>query len=139
MIDAGKNINDEVVASACQISTMIFLVVTQEFASIRNAQRYLAMLMRSGFTQEQIRVVVNRYQKKAGPNLVSLDQVKQTLNQPVFYGIPESPAFLASVNKARPLVADRQSAPEIDKSLRAFVDKATKLQSLPTAAMAQSA
>jgi pilus assembly protein CpaE len=140
VIDAGKNINDEVVASACQISTMIFLVVTQEFASIRNAQRYMSMLMRSGFTQEQIRVVVNRYQKKVGANLAGLDQIKQTLNQPVFYGIPESPAFLASINKGRPLVADRQLAPEIDKSIRAFVDKATKPQSDSTpAAMAKSA
>jgi pilus assembly protein CpaE len=137
VIDAGKNINDEVVAGACQISTMIFLVVTQEFASIRNAQRYLAMLMRSGFTQEQIRVVVNRYQKKVGPNLAGLDQVKQTLNMPVFYGIPESPAFLASINKARPLVADRQLAPETDKWVRSFVDKATKVQSAE--AMAKSA
>ena len=140
VIDAGKNINDEVVASACQISTMIFLVVTQEFASIRNAQRYMAMLMRSGFTQEQIRVVVNRYRKNAGPNLAGLDQIKQTLNQPVFYGIPDSPAFLASINKGRPLVGERESAPEIDKSLRAFVDKATKLQTVTAAAaLAQSA
>ena len=140
VIDAGKNINDEVVAGACQISTMIFLVVTQEFASIRNAQRYMAMLMRAGFTQEQIRVVVNRYQKKVGPNLAGLDQVKQTLNQPVFFGVPESPAFLASINKGRPLVADRQFAPEIDKSIRAFVDKTTKpLSALGPPTMAKSA
>jgi pilus assembly protein CpaE len=128
VIDAGKNINDEVVAGACQISTMIFLVVTQDFASIRNAQRYLSMLMRSGFTQEQIRVVVNRYQKKPGPNLAGLPQLEQTLNQRAFFGVPESPVFLASINKGRPLIADRQFAPEIDKSIRAFVDKATKPQ-----------
>jgi pilus assembly protein CpaE len=126
VIDAGKNINDEVVAAACQTSTMIFLVVDQEFASIRNAQRYVASLMRTGFLQDQIKVVVNRYRKKVGPGLATLEQIKSTLNQPVFYGIPESPAFLASVNKARPLVAERQAAPEVDKSIRAFVDKATK-------------
>ena len=74
-------------------------------------------------------IVVNRYNKKGNANLASLSQIQQTLNQPVFYGIPESPAFLAAVNKARPLVADRQSAPEADKSFRAFVDKATKGQS----------
>ena len=128
VVDAGKNINDEVVASACQISTMIFLVLDQEFAAIRNAQRYMAMLMRTGFTQDQLRIVVNRYQKNPGAQRAGLDRIKQTLNQPVFYGIPESPAFLASINKARPLVADRQFAPEIDKSIRAFVDKATKPQ-----------
>jgi pilus assembly protein CpaE len=126
VIDAGRNINDEVVASACQMSTMIFLVVSQEFASIRNAQRYLATLVRTGFTRDQIRVVVSRYQKKVNPGLASLEQIKSTLNQPVFYGIPDSPAFLAAINKARPLVSDRQAFPEIDKSIRAFVDKATK-------------
>jgi pilus assembly protein CpaE len=126
VIDAGKNINDEVVAGACQLSTAIFLVVDQEFASIRNAQRYLAMLMRTGFSTDQIRIVVNRYQKKVAPSMATLEQIKSTLNQPVFYGIPESGAFLDSVNKARPLVANRQAAPEIDKSFRAFVDKATK-------------
>jgi pilus assembly protein CpaE len=126
VIDAGKDINNEVVAAACQASSTIFLVVSQEFASIRNAQRYLAMLVRTGFTQDQIKVVVSKYQKKAGSSMASLDQIKQTLNQPVFYGVPDSPAFLAAINKARPLVADRQFAPEIDKMLRSFVDKATK-------------
>jgi pilus assembly protein CpaE len=134
VIDAGKNINDEVVAAACQTSTMIFLVVDQEFASIRNAQRYVASLMRTGFLQDQIKVVVNRYRKKVGPGLATLEQIKATLNQPVFYGIPESPAFLASVNKARPLVADRQGAPEVDKSIRAFVDNATKPAAVGVAA-----
>src|ERR1019366_7072342 len=126
VIDAGRNINDEVVAGACQVSSLIFLVMTQEFASIRNAQRYMAMLSRTGFTQDQIRVVVNRYQKKASNHLATLEQIKQTLNQSVFFGIPESQAFLAALNKARPLVADRQTAAETDKSLRSFVDKVTK-------------
>jgi pilus assembly protein CpaE len=128
VIDAGRNLNDEVVMGACQASTTIFIVVSQEFAAIRNAQRSLATLTRAGFTQDQICILVNRYQKKAGSQLASLDQIRQTLNQPVFYGIPESPVFLASINKARPLVADRQTAPEIDKAIRAFVDKATKPQ-----------
>lgn len=128
VIDAGKNINDDVVAGACQIATSIFLVINQEFPSIRNAQRYLAMLMRAGCTQDQIRVVVNRYQKKPIQNLADLDQIKRTLNQPVFFGIPESAGFLSAVNRGRPLVADRQAAPEADKSLRAFADKVTKPQ-----------
>ena len=134
VIDAGKNINDEVVASACQVSAAIFLVVDQEFSSIRNAQRYLATLMRTGYTRDQIRIVVNRYQKKVSPSLATLEQIKSTLNQPVFYGIPDSPAFLAAINKARPLVADRQSAPEVDKSIRAFVDKVTKAPAAEKAA-----
>ena len=126
VVDAGKDLGDEVVAGACQISTTVFLVLTQEFPAIRNTQRYIGALVRSGFTHDQIKVVVNRYTKKPNSHLATLEQIKSTLNQPVFYGIPESPAFLAAINKGRPLVADRQFAPEVDKAFRAFVDKANK-------------
>jgi hypothetical protein len=43
----------------------------------------------------------------------------------VFYGIPDSPAVLASINRARPLVTDRQAFADMDRSFRSFVDKAT--------------
>ncbi len=135
VIDGGRAISDEVVLGACQVSSAVFLVTNQELPCIRNAQRYIAYLMRMGFTQDQIRIVVNHYQKKTGPNYASLEQIQQTLNQPVFYGIPHSPVMLASVNKARPMVVDRQAAGEQDRIFRAFVDKATgaKLQTVKTA------
>jgi pilus assembly protein CpaE len=125
VIDAGRNVTDEVALSALHVSSMVFLVITQEFGAIRNAQRFIAFLMRSGFTQDQLKVVINQYQKKNNSHLASLDQIKQTLNQEVFYGIPQSPAVLAAVNKGRPFVADRQAAGELDRVFRAFVDKAT--------------
>lgn len=125
VVDAGRSVSDDIVLGALQASTTIFLVITQEFPSIRNAQRYIAYLMRMGFSQDQIKVVCNQYQKRNSPNYSSLEQIQQTLNQSVFYGIPSTPALLTSVNKARPLVADRQLAPEFDKAFRLFVDKAT--------------
>ena len=132
VVDGGRAISDEVVLGACQVSSAVFLVTNQELPCIRNAQRYIAYLMRMGFTHDQIKVVVNHYQKKIGPNYASLEQIQLTLNQPVFYGIPQSPVMLAAVNKARPMVADRQAAGELDKIFRAFVDKATgvKLQTV---------
>lgn len=81
-----------------------------------------------GFNQDQIRVVINHYSKKTGPHHATLDQIQQTLNQTVFYGLPDTPAMLPSINKARPLAADRQSAPEWDKAFRSFVDKATRVR-----------
>ncbi|MCI0366240.1 MAG: hypothetical protein L0219_20455, partial [Phycisphaerales bacterium] len=128
VVDGGRSIADEVVLSACQVSSTVFLVATQEFPTIRNAQRYIAYLMRMGFSQEQVKVVINRYQKKPGPNLATLDQIQQTLNQPVFYGIPESAAMLAAVNRARPMVANREAAGDLDRIFRAFVDKATGIK-----------
>ena len=109
VIDAGRWISDEVVLAALQSSSAIFLVITQEFPSIRNAQRYIGALMRLGFNQDQIKIVVNAIRRSHRPNLASLEQIQQTLNQPVFYGIPSSPAVLAAVNRGRPFVADRAS------------------------------
>jgi pilus assembly protein CpaE len=126
--DVGRAISDETVLGALQASSSIFLILTQEFPAIRNAQRYLAFLMRMGFNQDQVKIVVNQYQKRNAPHYASVEQIQQTLNQPVFYGIPSTPALVASINKARPIVSDRQAAPEFDKAFRAFVDKATGKQ-----------
>jgi pilus assembly protein CpaE len=125
VIDGGRAVSNETVLAAAQVSAAVFLVVDQEFPSIRNAQRYITFLMRMGFNQEQIKVVVNRYTKKITSSMASLEQIQQTLNQQVFYGIPPSPAVIASINKARPFVANREQAGDLDRLFRAFVDKAT--------------
>jgi Flp pilus assembly CpaE family ATPase len=104
---------------------MVFLVVTQEFPTIRNAQRYIAFLMRMGFSQDQLKVVVNQFQRRLNANHATLEQIQQTLNQRVFYGIPSSTAVLGAINRARPLAADRQAGGDWDRALRAFADKAT--------------
>jgi pilus assembly protein CpaE len=59
VIDAGRWISDEVVLAALQSASSIFLTITQQFPSIRNAQRYIGGLRRLGFNQEQIKIVVN--------------------------------------------------------------------------------
>jgi len=125
VIDGGRAVNNELVLAAAQVSAAVFVVIDQEFPSIRNAQRYIAFLMRMGFNQDQIKVVVNRYTKKVSATQASLDQIQTTLNQNVFYGIPNSPAVIASINKARPFVANREQAGDLDRIFRQFVDKAT--------------
>jgi pilus assembly protein CpaE len=125
VIDAGCDVTNELNLTALQSSSAIFLVMEQDYPSIRNAQRYISYLMRMGFTQDQIRVVINRFTKKPSQNQASLDQIKQTLNQDIFFGIPSSPAVLAAINRARPFVLDREAAGDLDRTFRAFVDKAT--------------
>ncbi len=124
IVDCGRTIVDEAVLAALQSAATIFVVTTQEFPALRNAQRYLGFLTRMGFTQDQIKVVVNQYRKKPSTEIATLEQVQQTLNQSIFYGIPPSSAVLQAINKGRPFVADRQAAGELDKVFRAFVSKA---------------
>lgn len=129
VVDCGRMIVDETVLAALQTAGTIFVVTTQEFPALRNAQRYIGFLTRMGFTQDQIKVVVNQYRKKGSSDLATLQQVQQTLNQNVFYGIPPSPAVLQSINKGRPFVANREAAGDLDKVFRAFVTKATSANS----------
>ena len=140
VIDGGRAVSNEVVMAASQISASVFLVIDQEFPAVRNAQRYITFLMRMGYSQDQIRVVVNRYTKKVNSSMASLEQIQQTLNQPVFYGIPNSPAVLASINRARPFVANREQAGDLDRIFRLFVDKATgRKKAEPAKATAKTA
>jgi pilus assembly protein CpaE len=139
VIDGGRAVSNETVLAAAQVSAAVFLVIDQEFPSIRNAQRYISFLMRMGFNQEQIKVVVNRYSKKITAHMASLEQIQQTLNQPVFYGIPPSQAVIGSINKARPFVANREQAGDLDRLFRAFVDKATGGKKGAPGAVAKSA
>jgi pilus assembly protein CpaE len=125
VIDAGKNVANEVVMAALQASTAIFVAISQEFGAVRNAQRYLAYMMRMGFTQDQLKILINQYSKKPDTLHASLEQIQQTLNQQVFYGIPASSAVLGAINRARPFVVNREAAGELDRVFRAFVDKAT--------------
>jgi pilus assembly protein CpaE len=125
VVDGGRAVSNEAVLAAAQVSAAVFLVIDQEYPALRNAQRYITFLMRMGFNQDQIRIVVNRYSKKVAAHMASLEQIQQTLNQQVYYGIPSSPAVLASINKARPFVANREQAGDLDRIFRAFVDKAT--------------
>jgi pilus assembly protein CpaE len=123
VVDAGRWIDNEITLAALQSSSAVFLVITQQFPAIRNAQRYIVELMRLGFNQDQLRIVVNQYQKKPDPNLATQEQIQQTLNQPVFHTLPVSTAALAAVTRGRPIAADRTSGGELDRSLRTFADK----------------
>src|SRR5260370_6741162 len=125
VVDAGRSLMDEVVIASLHTSSTLFLVVTQDFPAIRNSQRYIAALMRMGFNQDQLKVVVNHYQKRHGTHTASLEQIQQTLNQPVFYWIPHSPSVVTALKPRRPFIPDRQAAGVLARVFRAFVDKAT--------------
>ena len=125
VVDGGVNINHDVVLASLQISASIFLVITQELAAIRNAQRAISFLMRLGVTQDQIKLVVNRYTKRTNSNLATREQIENTLNQKIFFGVPEAYAtVLAAINKGRPAAADPDArSSEFNTALQALVKK----------------
>ena len=112
--------------AAAQVSAAVFLVIDQEFPSIRNAQRYIAFLMRMGFNQDQIRVVVNRYTKKVtanhgdpGADPADFEPAGVLRNSAVAGG---DRLHQQGPGRSWP-TANRRG--DLDRVFRAFVDKAT--------------
>jgi len=126
VVDGGVGVQDDVVLAALQISSSIFLVLTQELGAIRNAQRYLPFLNRIGIGPDQIKLVVNRYNQRVNSNLASREQIQQTLNQEVFFGIPDAyVAALSAINKGRPVTVEPSpKSGELEAALRSFYKKA---------------
>lgn len=112
---------DDLLLSCLELSETIFVMLTQEFPAVRNAQHYLNALARAGYGQEAIRLIVNRYEKRAGRR-VSMDQLKQTLGTSPFWAFPNQyDEAMQAVNEARPVVM--RGGAELGQSFRNFARK----------------
>ena len=132
VIDAGRWISDEVVLAALQSSSSIFLTITQQFPSIRNAQRYIGALtpprLQSGADPDRRQRIS---EEAVGQSRHARTDQADAQSCRSSTACPSSPAALAAVNRGRPFVADRQAAGDLDRAFRAFVDKATGAKQQP--------
>lgn len=115
VVDGSRGL-DGLLVSCLELSESIFLLLTQEFPAIRNAQQYLNTLVRIGFSHETVKLVVNRYVKRAA-SYVSLEQLQQTLGAPPFWVLPNQyQEAMQAVHEARPVVM--RGATELGRSYR---------------------
>ncbi len=120
VVDGSRGM-DGLLMSCLELSNSIFLMLTQEFPAIRNAQRYLNTLVRAGFGHEAVKILVNRHAKR-GALYASLEQVQQTLGAPPFWVLPnEYEEAMHAVHEARPVVIRANS--ELGRSYRGFGKK----------------
>ena len=117
----GSRALDSLLLSCLELSDSIFVLLTQEFPAVRNAQQYLSTLARAGFGHEAVKLVVNRYVKR-GALSVSLEQLQQTLGAPPFWVLPNQyEEAMQAVHETRPVVARGTS--ELGRSYRGFAKK----------------
>jgi pilus assembly protein CpaE len=120
VIDGSRSL-DPLLLSCFELSESIFVMLTQEFPAVRNAQQYLGALARLGYGQEAVRLLVNRYDKRASLQ-VSSDQLQQTLGATPFWGFPNRyEEAMKSIHEARPVVT-RGNA-DLGRSYRDFAKK----------------
>jgi pilus assembly protein CpaE len=120
VVDGSRSL-DPLLLSCFELSESIFVLLTQEFPAVRNAQQYLGALARLGYGQEAVRLLVNRYDKR-GSLQVSSEQLQQTLGATPFWGFPNRyEEAMKSIHEARPVVM-RGNA-DLGRSYRDFAKK----------------
>jgi Flp pilus assembly CpaE family ATPase len=121
VVDGSRSLDPQLL-SCMELSETIFVMLSQEFPAVRNAQHYLAALARVGYGQDAVKMIVNRYEKK-GSMHVTMDQLQQTLGAAPFWGFPNRyDEAMKAVHEARPVVMRVNT--DLGKSYRDFAKKA---------------
>ncbi len=117
----GSRALDSLLLSCLELSESIFVVLTEEFPAVRNAQQYLGALARAGYGHEAVRLLVNRHEKR-GTLHVSLEQLQQTLGAAPFWVLPNRyEEAMQAIHEARPVVMRGDT--ELGRSYREFAKK----------------
>jgi pilus assembly protein CpaE len=96
-------------------SNQVYLVTVAEVPALRNLTRYLEYLAHIEFSQERIRVVLNRYLKR-GP--ISDDEIEKAIRQKVYWKVPNQyNQVIRSINGGDPCSA---AGSEVARSLLAW-------------------
>ena len=100
----GSHALDPLLLGCLELSDSIFVVLTQEFPAVRNAQHYLGALARAGYGHEAVKLIVNRHDKRDNLH-VSLPQLQQTLGGAPFWVLPNRyEEAMEAIHEARPVV-----------------------------------
>jgi pilus assembly protein CpaE len=100
VVDAGNTINASTIA-ALYAADMLFVVVTPDVPSVRNAQRLIDRVRQLGVGGERVRVLLSR----AGAPGVAPAQIESALGYPVYHSFPSDYATVASaINSGVPVV-----------------------------------
>lgn len=101
---------DEVTLAALDQADEILLVLNLEIMTIRGTQRALTVFDRLDYPREKVRVIANRWDRKA----LNLDwqQIERFLGKCAVSFIPDDyRAVVNSINQGQPLVEEHPSAP----------------------------
>jgi pilus assembly protein CpaE len=124
VVDTSKSFSPDTLATFEQ-SDLVFLVSNADLPSLRNIQRGLPMMKRMLVKgQDQVRLVVNRYNPR---DAISLDDVQKVLGIPVYWTMSNDyEAVVRSINSGKPIVLDGSS--RYGRDLKAFAAAVAGLQ-----------
>ncbi|MDE1918792.1 MAG: AAA family ATPase [Sphingomonadales bacterium] len=107
VLDLPSNITNWLIVSLMGADAIV-MVVEMSIASLRQAQRRLNLLRSIGIPPEQIHIVVNRVERRLF-RTIGLDDVAQTLGQPVLGSVALEAPVVTSARDRGELVSGRRS------------------------------
>lgn len=128
---------NETTIEALDASDGILLVAMLNIPSIRNAKRIRAAFDRLGYPPAKIRLVINRFEKKAD---ISVDEASALVGLPVFHTVPNDyPSVIRAINVGEPVhaVSPKSQVTRAFEALAAKLKSESKTQ--PAAAVATGA
>jgi pilus assembly protein CpaE len=106
---------DHRTSTAIAVSDYVILVTVANISSIRATRKSLDFLRSEGYSQEKVRILVNRVNKKDG---ISLSDIRSTLDYPVTWTVPNDYRdVIESINTGIPLMS-RKRLSSVGKSIR---------------------
>jgi pilus assembly protein CpaE len=91
---------DDISATAMDLSTIVLVVVTPEVPCIRRTKAALTLMRNWGYSKDKVKLVVNRSQRGGE---VSLAEIEQVLDYPVYAQIPEDRMVAKSISMGTPV------------------------------------
>ncbi|MBI1747805.1 MAG: AAA family ATPase [Acidobacteria bacterium] len=124
-----SNSFDNFAKAAFDYSDRIFVVSNTDLPSLRNTQRCLHMFDQLGFKREQVKMIINRYQKGRE---ISIKDIEKILDCAVYWSFPNDySTVIASINTGVPLATVNNS--EIAHSLDKFTQEISGVETKASA------
>jgi pilus assembly protein CpaE len=114
---------DGLSAAAMDLSTFVLVVLVPEIPCIRRTKAALTLMQSWGYSRDKVKLVVNRSQKRGA---VSIPEIEQVLNYPVYAQIPDDRSVAKSIAVGTPV---SMSAPK-SRAGRATNDLARTLSGM---------
>jgi pilus assembly protein CpaE len=103
-------------------SEAIFIITQLDLPSLKNANRFVNMCTDQGCDESNLRLVINRYEKRAD---ISLKEAEKVLNQNAFWLIPNDYLpVISSINQGKSVIS---TAPN-SKVTKSFKQMALRIQ-----------
>jgi pilus assembly protein CpaE len=100
----------------------LYLVIIPEVSAIANAVRYLDYLTRAEYSQERIRVVLNRYTKR---DAITEDQVEKALRRQIYWKVANDyPQVMRAIHGGDP--SSQLSNSEVARTVLAWAEQIGK-------------